>query len=388
MGKRFVLAALLFAASAATLFAAQYNESPFVPLDPEIMGRGGSFIADAHGYESFFYNPAGFSRGGSTFALTQSSMWVHARPDQFLNLIVGPKSQSDILTFLNDQVTTGGFGMGASMGIGYIGNGLGLGMVMMADSMMYGPSLLGLTGDLTATVGFIGGLSVPIDVGPYKIHIGGDVRPMIRMHTLLSNADSIAVMTALSTGGSLFGALSPAATVYGVGFALDVGAIAELGWFTIGLSIRDLGGTQFTYNQNTFGNVMNSLGSQVKFPPGTSVSDQYVIPMDVALGFGFHPDLGTVSQYIDPSFSMDLHDLFGFIGGTKSFWTLLHLGTEFRLISLFNLQLGLDTGYLTFGAGIKLLIFEMNFAVFTQELGAHIGDRPSSGASINLGIRL
>ncbi|MGA2478475.1 MAG: hypothetical protein ABSG63_06950 [Spirochaetia bacterium] len=386
MRKSLLLVVVLLSASSAALFAAQFNEMPFVPLDPEIMGRGGSSVADAHGYESFFYNPAGFSRGTGSFSLS-SSMWIHARPDQFLNLLVGSKSQTDILTFLNEQVTTGGFGMGASTGIGYVGNGLGLGFVMMADSMMYGPSLLGLTGDLTATAGFIGGLSVPIDVGNYKIHVGGDVRPMIRMHTLLSNSDAIAVITALSSGGSLFGALSPAATVYGVGFALDFGAIAELGWFTVGLSIRDLGGTQFTYNQNSFGTVMNSLGSALKFPPGTAVTDQYVIPMDVALGLGFHPDLGTVSQYVDPSFNMDLHDLFGTLGGTKSVWTLLHLGAEVRLISLFNLALGLDSGYFTFGAGIKLLVFEWNFAVFTQELGAYIGDRPSSGASINLSVR-
>ena len=132
---------------------------------------------------------------------------------------------------------------------------------------------------------------------------------------------------------------------------------------------------------------MNSLGSSVKFPPGTPVTGQYIIPMDVALGFGFHPDLGTVSQFFDPSLSMDLHDLFGVIGGTKSMWTLLHLGTAFRLISMFNLELGLDSGYFTFGAGLKLLVLDMNFAVFTQELGAHIGDRPSSGASINMTIR-
>ena len=62
----------------------------------------------------------------------------------------------------------------------------------MADSMMFGPTLLGLSGDVTGTAAFIGGLSVPIQVGGFTVHVGGDVRPMIRAHTILSNADAIA----------------------------------------------------------------------------------------------------------------------------------------------------------------------------------------------------
>jgi hypothetical protein len=390
--KSFALAALILLMSPAFAFAIEFTESAFVPLDPEIMGRGGSFIADAHGYESLFHNPAGFSRGSGVFTLASASLWVHARPDELVSLgqqfLLGTGTPLSNLTFLNNQVTAGGFGFGSSLGIGYVGAGLGLGFVIMADSMMFGPTLLGLTGDLTATVGFIGGLSVPFDVGGFIVHVGGDVRPMIRARALLSNSDAIAVLMALSTGGSVFSALSGATTVYGVGFGLDLGAIAELGWFTIGLSIRDLGGTQFKYNENSFGTVFDALAAQGQFPAGTAVTaDQYVIPMDIALGFGFHPDMGSVSYFFDPSLTMDLHDLVGTFRGTKSIWTLLHVGAEFKLISLFNFQLGLNSGYFTFGAGIKLLAFDMNFALFTQELGAHIGDRPSAGASFNLAIR-
>jgi hypothetical protein len=207
------------------------------------------------------------------------------------------------------------------------------------------------------------------------------------MHTLLSNADAIAVLVALSTGGSVMGAIGASNTVYGVGFALDLGVIAELGWFTVGLSIRDLGGTQFIYNQNTFGNVTSSLSSSLKFPPGSPVTDTYLIPMDIALGGSFHPDLGTVTEYVDPSINLDIHDLYGALSGTKSLWTLIHAGTGARFIGLFDLALGLDTGYLTFGAGVHLVVFDMSFAIYTQELGKHIGDRPSSGASINLSVR-
>ncbi len=391
-GKTLGIAVLLFALCSGSAFAATIAEIPFVPMSPEVMGMGGAFIADTHGYNSFFFNPAGFSRDPGSFTLLDASTWIYARPDQLFSLaaqsLAGTSSPAGVASFVNDQVTTGGLGFGASLGIGYVGNGLGLGLVIIEDSMLYGPTLLGVAGDLTATVGFIGGLSVPFDVLGFKIHLGGDIRPMIRIHAPLTNADAVPVLQALATGGDTFAALNTANAFYGAGIGIDLGAIAEIGWFTVGLSVRDLGGTQFKYNTASFGTVMSNLGSQLRFPAGYAANDdQYVIPMDIAFGVGFHPDMGTFNRFIDPSISVDMHDLMGALAGTSSFWTLLHAGAEIKFISLFTLRAGLDQGYLTFGAGLKLLVLDVNFAVFTRELGAYIGDQPNSGATLSVAIR-
>ena len=392
MRKAPAIALLIVILAAGLAFAAEITEIPFLPMSPEIMGRGGSFIADAHGYNAFFYNPAGFSRESGSFTLGDATMWVYSRPDALASLgrqfVSGNSTPFSILSFLNNQVTTGGFGIGASFGIGYVGNGLGLGVVLIEDSMLYGPTLLAMSGDLTFTLGFIGGLSVPFDVLGMKVHVGGDVRPMIRAHALLTNSVALDVITALASGGSMLTALNAADTVYGVGIGLDLGVIAELGWFTFGLSVRDLGGTQFKYDLNSFGIVFDAITTQVQFPAGTAVTDDhYVIPMDIALGIGLHPDMGLLNDFFDPSFSVDLHNLVGALSGTTSFWALLHAGVELKLLSLFSLRAGYSGGFLTLGAGVKLLIFDMNFAVFTQELGANVGDRSSSGASLNVAIR-
>ena len=219
------------------------------------------------------YNPAGFSRGNGAFTLTSSATWICARPDllisQIAQNIAGTQSSSSFLNFVNSQVTTGGLGVGSSLGIGYIGQGFGLGAVLILDSSLYGQTLLGVTGDLTATLGFIGGLSLPFDLGgSRRYHVGADIRPMIRMHTPVTNSTAVAVLTALTSGGDIGSALSSATTVYGSGIGLDLGAIAELGWFSLGLSIRDLGGTQFNYASNTFGGVTGSLASHGSFPSG------------------------------------------------------------------------------------------------------------------------
>jgi hypothetical protein len=392
MRKSLVIGALISLLGSGIAFAETIAEIPFLPMSPQVMGQGGAFIADAHGYDSFFYNPAGFSRGGGSFTLLSATTWVYSRPDELIGLgqkySAGTGSSSSTLSFLNNQVTAGGFGIGASAGIGYVGNGLGLGMMIIEDSYVYGPDLMGAQGDLTATVGFIGGLSVPFDVMGFKLHVGGDLRPMIRLHAPISNTVANGMLTALADGNDLLSPLNSADAFYGVGVGIDLGAIAELGWFTFGLSVRDLGGTQFKYNKSTFGTFSSTFGSSLRFPGGTSVTaDQYVIPMNVGLGAAFHPDLGNLKNWVDPSLSVDLQDLGGVLGGSNSIWYALHGGAECKLLNMFALRAGLNQGYLTFGAGMKLLVLDLNFALFTQELGAHLGDQPRAGATLDVAIR-
>ncbi len=49
----------------------------FRPEHPAVMGRGGSFVATATGYNSFFHNPAGFARRGE-LTLASVNLWAFA----------------------------------------------------------------------------------------------------------------------------------------------------------------------------------------------------------------------------------------------------------------------------------------------------------------------
>jgi hypothetical protein len=392
MRKAAILLVLITALAAGKAFAAEYAEIPFVPMSPQVMAQGGAFIAQAHGYDSFFYNPAGFSRSGAAMTLAATSAWIYAKPDALLSFgqeaLAGTTTPATMLGFMNTQVTTGGIGVGSSAGIGYVGNGLGLGAVLMVDSLLSGPSLLGMTGDLTATVGFIGGLSVPFELLGITFHAGGAIRPMIRIHSPLSNSVSLQMLMAVASGSNLLTSLNSADAFYGAGIGLDLGLIAELGGLTVGVSIRDLGGTQFKYDQTSVSTLVSTFNSQMKFPTGTPVTaDQYVIPMDIGAGVALHPDLGAFKYFLDPSVSVEMHDLVGALSGTVSPWTRLHVGAEVTVLSLFSVRAGLNQGYLTFGGGMKLLFLDMNLALFTRELGLHAGDKPNSGATLELAIR-
>jgi hypothetical protein len=393
--KRLLATAFLVFFAVAALPAADINEIGFSPVIPSLMAQGGAAVATARGWDSFFTNPAGFSRDGGTFTVFEAGTWLYARPDRMIGLVQQALTGgmgAGMLTLVNDEITGGGFGVGASTGIAYAAKGLGLGMVIVADSYFWGPTLLGMSGDVTATVGFMGGMSFPIQAGPFLIHVGGTLRPMVRIHTLLPNAAAIAFFDNVFTlGQSLFTALGAADAVYGVGVAMDLGAIAELGWFTLGLSIRDLGGTVFNYSIDDFGTLAAVFGSELRLPPGSAVTDRYVIPMDVGFGLAFHPAMGTFNKILDPTLHVDLTDMVnaisGAVDGSSSIWKMVHLGAELRILRVLSTWAGLNQGYLTFGAGLDLFVLEVNASVFTRELGAFLGDRSSSGFTLEVAFR-
>ncbi len=377
--------------SSSVLFAAQIAEAPFAPVSPVVMGRGGSAISTVQGFDSFFYNPAGLSIGNGGVT-TSSTSWMYSRPDllisQAVQLALGTTNPTATFNFLSSQVTSGGFGAGSAIGFGYIRSGLGLGAAFIIDSTLYGQTMLGCTGDITATLGFLGGLSIPFGAAGIKFHVGADLRPMIRIHGLLPNSSAVSVVNAIAAGGDIAGALSAAPAIYGSAIGLDLGLIGEVSWFSFGFSIRDLGGTTFFYSTDTFGSVTGTLASQGRLPAGSSVSDTYSIPMDIGIGATFHPDLGKARYFVDPLLSVELHNINGAVGGTALFWTCIHAGAEIRLFNLLALRAGMNQGYLTAGAGVKLFVFDLNMAVFTQELGQHLGDRPNSCITFNADIRI
>ena len=378
-------------AFSSVLFAAQIAEIPFSPVSPAVMGRGGSAISTVGGFDSFFYNPAGLSIGKGGFTVSSTS-WMYSRPDllisQAFQLAVGTSNPTATFNFLSSQVTTGGFGAGSAMSIGYIQGGLGFGAAFIIDSMLYGQTILGCTGDITATLGFMGGLSVPFDLAGIRFHAGGDVRPMIRVHGLIPNSSAVTLINAIANGGDIPGALSSIPAVYGSAIGLDLGLIGEVSWFSFGLSIRDFGGTTFSYSQSSFGSVTGTLSGQGRLPVGSSVSDTYSIPMDIGVGGAFHPDLGKVRYFVDPLLSLDLRNLNGALTGSSLFWTCIHLGAELKVFNLLVFRAGMNQGYLTAGAGLQLPFLDISMAVFTQELGQHLGDRPNACITANAAVRI
>ena len=380
--KKIILSILLLIGSFALVFAqSTVLEKPFLPMSPEVMGQGGSFIANAHGYNALFYNPAGFAMKPGSLTIAGSTAWVYANPARAMELIdgitvsEGDESTALLLDFVENEITTGGVGFGFSEGVGFVGRGLGLGAVLNVDAYLHGPTLLGTEGSMDATMAFIAGLALPFDILGMRITVGGAVRPMIRISASLSSSDVFALAE-----GDPMEALNSIDALHGFGLGFDLGTIIELSDLKFGLSIRDFLGTRFMYTQSTWEEIMTSLGDSGSLPTnGDEVADTHLVPMNVSVGVAWHLNFGGLNFLLDPTIHASLNDVIGVIRDSRSPWTLLHIGAELKLLRFMKLRAGFNQGYITLGAGAHLLFLDVNFAFFTREMGKYIGDRPNSG---------
>ena len=381
-------ALVIYLAASAMLAADTQDDAPFLPVSPEVLAQGGSFIANAHGYNALFYNPAGFTGSEGSLTVLSSTAWLYANPYRAFRMF-GDKGSSALVDFMEDEVTSGGFGFGCAGGIGYVGKGIGLGLVFNMDSYLWGPTTLGAEGTLDATLALITGLALPVNLWGIRINLGADLRPMIRVRALepLDYTVMLDLVEAMQDGGKPLAALNSVEALHGFALAIDLGAIVELGNWKLGLAARDFLGTRFTYAENEFGVVMSSLGKSGAFPEGETPADEYRIPMNLSAGISYHPDFGRFSSVLDPVLHASLDDVIGMFDEDRSPWTSLHFGTEIALFRAVKLRGGFNQGYLTLGGGVELPFLDLNAAFFTREMGKYIGDRPNSGMSLEAAIR-
>jgi len=360
------------------------EEPPVSPLSPESMAQGGSFLAVSKGYNALFTNPAGFAAEGPSFTLISFNPWIYADPLRYFGSLL---LSEDSFKAVYKEATDGGYGIGFASGLGYVGNGLGLGMVFLVDSYLYGQNLGDIEGDSCATLALIGGYALSFNFLGIGIDLGFSLRPMVRVRTPLPVGTSVDLMQAFAGNMNIFEALNNADAYHGVGMGIDLGLLGTLGPFKAGITIKDLGGTPIVYQMNSFGSVMSSFAQTLLFPKGSEVSDQHLIPMVISLGLGFRTEFSKGDPLSALSLHGELRDVSRLIDKQKDIWTALHLGAEFEFWDAIALRCGINQGYFTFGGGFKFPAINLSFAFFSRELGDTFGEQTSSGVSMEFAVR-
>lgn len=363
------------------------TEPIFMPEIPELLGQGGSVVALPEGYRALFINPAGFADENVSFYPASTTFWYHSQPFRFIPRLFGAASGAEKLNAYESEMLSGGVGSGFSTSVAYVGKGLGLGLLLVADSIVGGSTPDLVSGDALATLCLLGGYAWSFNFFGIDVKMGGAFKPMFRFHAPLDNAEALNVVQAFASGTNIISALSSAYVNYGMGIGVDVGVTASWGPLHWGLALYDVGGSYFFYNQSTMYNIFDSLQRGHGLPAGSKSPGLYLIPMNVSTGLAYVPDMGEVSSVFQPSFHLDLVDTVGIISQEKSFWLLFHLGTELRLFNNFFVRAGLNQGHFTFGGGFKFYFFNLNFAYYTYELGQQVGSNPRSGCSIQADLK-
>lgn len=379
--KRVIVLAMIALLVGGAAFA-QTTLSNFYPKDARSMAMGGAFVAMSDGFQSLYGNPAAFADKKAELTLLSMTPWLYLSPtteniDAVSGLVSGEGDEQDMFNTLTGLVTKNGFGAGASLGLGWVGKGLGLGLVGGADAYLSGKTLLGATGSVDGQMNAVIGIGVPLNLGPFRLQVGGDVRPYLRMTGDIVGTQLIGMMA----GGDDFDPMILEVDV-GFGLAVDLGATLELGKLvSVGLAIRDLS-TKQTYARSTIGEVLESEG----LPSGTEAT--YAVMPNITVGAAVTPIPAFLRPLIDVTVIAELQDPIKVIRDNSSMWNLFHLGAEAETLGgLIAVRAGLNKGWLSFGAGLDLLIMEVNVALFTEELGPYPGDRGRTGVSAEVAIR-
>jgi len=362
---------------------AAFGEGPaaLIPKNARDMGLGGSFLSVTPGFVSLYGNPAGFAAAKSELTILDTSFWAYVKPNsdnisKFKQFLSGDQSEDETIALANDLLTENGLGGGASLGIGYVGKGLGLGFYAVSDEFASGETAMGARLTSSSAVNIVVGLGVPLEIAGLRLNLGGDARPFYRVDSAEGGWSLIELIQGADVRDE--------PVVAGFGLAMDLGATLELGSLTVGLSVRDLS-PSFVMDDYLLGDVLDALSSG-SLPEAGADADKVLMTPYVTAGLSWKPTL--IPGLLEPGLYFELADPIRAVQDKDSFWNLLHAGADLRCLGFATARLGLNRGWMSAGLGFDLLFCELDAAVFTEELGRRPGDLPRTGVIVQAAFRL
>ncbi len=84
--------------------------------------------------------------------------------------------------------------------------------------------------------------------------------------------------------------------------------------------------------------------------------------------------------------AMDYNDIGGSVGTDTDKGKRLHVGAELKFPKILALRVGLNQGYMTYGAGLNFWLLRLDYAYYKEEVGAYAGQREDARHSLQLSI--
>lgn len=370
------------------------HEAPLQPHRPAADGTSGAALVTATGSEALFGNPAGFATDKIEYTALSADGWLYLRPVEAAPklwdlLTSGNLSIPGMTGGLTSEYGAQGLGSGASATIGLSGRGLGLGLSVVTDGYFLGDSYPdNIGGHFQSEISFMGGFALTAHLFGAAISVGIDARPFARIHAVLDRTDAARVLPRVAAGDLSLSVLDGVPTLNGYGLGIDTGVQIKTGNIVVGASIRDVGGTRINYAVHNFETVMKYIGGAALPPTSMQTVDvsgyDYVVPMRIALGIAYHPDLGGATRYFDPQFFLSVPDVLPVFGGDTSLFNAVRAGVELRILSGLRLWGGIGVNHYSAGIGLRLFFMDLAVSGFEQ-VGPAVPR--SSGISFEFAMR-
>lgn len=356
-----------------------------MPTDARSVAMGGSSLVFAEGYGALWGNPAGLARKKS-LTILNTSTWAYLRPtpkniNAALTMVNQGATQDQIKAYLDELIAENGLGAGESLGFGWVESGIGLGLTSITDACASGSGLADSVLDIRSQTNAVVGMAWMMNLGPFQFDFGADVRGYYRIENSEAKWAFTPIADALTSGSDLYSTISGDAVRGGFGVSIDAGATLSLGPVALGLMVRDIA-DKIALKSSSIRDIANSY----MVPSGGL--DYYSIDPIYTAGLAFSVGRGTLlgtNIYVEADDPLSLVSLFP--DRVASISSKLRSGIEIEFLKFLSLRAGFNQGYFSFGAGIHILLLEVNAAVFTQPVDAAGGTVGRSGVMVQGAIR-
>ena len=372
--------------------------APFRKTSARVMAMGGAGIAVQNNADALYMNPASLGAKGLVFNIPNVAFTLYNIKDfNDMGLIdsiiedpesvldsVGDMINSDLLDYGRNNLAK------IDAGVGFKAGRFALAVDTQVNLNLYnsvgGFEYLNIIPqvDVAFTTGFgwrfLRDNAINFDVG---FSLGLNLRAFtesISFSTLADAAD--AGMDSLMTNHM---------TAIGWALPLSLGVNVNFPFgFTISVAASNIqlvnGG--YNYKQTNFDKIkddpMGEIFSAIGADEFTAKSD-----MNLALGFGWAPDLGGWEWLADPTVAIDFVDLIGLFDdfSLNSFLARLKMGAEIKLFKVLEVRGGLNGGYVSLGLGVNLFkVIHLEASYYWNEFGETLGDKDVDAFTIRANI--
>lgn len=402
---------------AATEPVVRYDDIDFTfrPASARFEGMGESGTASAGRLDSLFHNPASLADSGFAIRIPSVSLTVfnisaNASDENVMadidSIRNGSADNSTYVDLLQRYVSHLGSGhnlisqvdISAALKVWHIG--IGSDIQVKIHSLNRGSASLAnvaVIPEVNAAETLALGFKF-IDTDLLSLSIGGAGHLVVKEYYRGISANKISSL--ITEEGADIQKMMIWDTPVMAGYALpfDLGATIGLGKsFGVSATVTNLNGTYHMKSYTSEGDFLIAEGRQaqidIPMPEGHVTNDsmefEIETPWELNFGVSFAPDW----KVLRPVVSADLVDMAGMVrdirnGNFRAEDLLLHLnaGAEISIAELLRVRAGVNRGYVSVGAGINLLIMQVDASYGWREMGPQIGDKPVDALTIRLNI--
>lgn len=405
---------MMFAASEPVV---RYNSIDFTfrPASARYEGMGESGTASSGRLDSMFHNPASLSGKGFAISIPSVSFTVFnvsanvsdenivADYQAIQDKTADTDTYIDLLQRYVSHLGTGHnlvsqFDIATALKVWHIG--VGSNIQMKIHSLSNGSASLAnvmLVPEINAAETIALGLKV-IDTNALSLSVGGAAHLVVKQYYRGISANTISSLIGQDDVDIQKMLVWDTPVMGGYAIPFDVGATLGIGdSFGISVTATNLNGTYHMKSYTSEGDFLIAEGrtEDIGIPmpedhvTNESVSFEIDTPWELNFGFSFAP----AWKFLRPVISADLVDMAGMVRdiSEKNFRAqdlLLHLnaGAEVSLCEFLRIRGGVNRGYLSVGAGINLLIMQVDASYGWREMGANIGDKPVDALTVRFNI--